>query len=330
MGQTLTNELTVALGAARQAAMLCRAVQRDIGAEAIEKKDRSPVTVADFGSQAVVCRALAEAFADDPVIAEEGSAALCEEQNADRLAQVIDHVRAFVPGASRDEVTGWIDHGSAQSHSDRFWTVDPIDGTKGFLRNEQYAVSLALIVNGQIELGVLACPNLAVDPTRSAPVGVLLHATRRGGAYAAPLDEPDARPARVQVSTTDHPADARFCESVESGHSSHADSEAIASQLSITRPPLRRDSQAKYATVARGEADIYLRLPTSTGYREKIWDHAGGVAIVTEAGGRVTDITGRSLDFTHGPKLEANRGVIATNGRLHDAVLAAVGSVLDE
>ena len=88
------------------------------------------------------------------------------------------------------------------------------------------------------------------------------------------------------------PADVRFCESVESGHSAQGDAAAVAARLGITAPPLRMDSQAKYAVVARGEADIYLRLPTRADYREKIWDHAAGALIVAEAGGVVTDIYG--------------------------------------
>jgi len=84
--------------------------------------------------------------------------------------------------------------------------------------------------------------------------------------------------------------------------------------------------QAKYATVADGRAEIYLRLPTRKDYVEKIWDHAGGVLVVEEAGGTVTDVDGKPLDFTHGRGLHANRGVIVTNGRLHNAVLEAVRS----
>ena len=56
--------------------------------------------------------------------------------------------------------------------------------------------------------------------------------------------------------------------------------------LGITAEPLRLDSQAKYAVVARGDASIYLRLPHG-GYRENVWDHAAGWLIVSEAGGRV-------------------------------------------
>ena len=62
-------------------------------------------------------------------------------------------------------------------------------------------------------------------------------------------------------------------------------------------------------------------MPTRADYREKIWDHAAGALIVEEAGGTVTDITGRPLEFHHGRELSANRGVIATNGRLHKRVI---------
>lgn len=129
---------------------------------------------------------------------------------------------------------------------------------------------------------------------------------------------------KVCVTTTSKWADVRLCESVESGHSAHDRSAAIASSLGITKQPVRIDSQAKYAVVARGEADVYLRLPTKKDYREKIWDHAGGALVVEEAGGRVTDIDGKPLDFTLGRELSANRGIVVTNGRLHDDVLRAI------
>jgi 3'(2'), 5'-bisphosphate nucleotidase len=81
------------------------------------------------------------------------------------------------------------------------------------------------------------------------------------------------------------------------------------------------DSQAKYGIVARGDAEIYLRMPTRADYREKIWDHAAGALIVEEAGGTVTDILGRPLDFHQGRELSGNRGVVVTNGRSHTLVL---------
>ena len=100
----------------------------------------------------------------------------------------------------------------------------------------------------------------------------------------------------------------------------------MAARIGITAPPFRMDSQAKYAVVARGEADIYLRLPTRADYREKIWDHAAGALIVTEAGGVVTDSAGRPLEFRQGRELAANRGVVVSNGRLHAQIIEAIGS----
>ena len=123
------------------------------------------------------------------------------------------------------------------------------------------------------------------------------------------------------------PANARFCESVEAAHSAHGAAAQIAARLGISAEPVRLDSQAKYGVVARGEADIYLRLPTKADYFEQIWDHAGGVLVVEEAGGKVTDVTGEPLDFTHGRQLKQNRGVIVSNGRLHAMVLEAVRAV---
>jgi 3'(2'), 5'-bisphosphate nucleotidase len=307
-------ELEVARAAVEQAAVVCQAVRSTASLAALDKKDRSPVTVADFASQALICHALAQAFAEDPIVAEEDAAALREPGQRPVLEAVLRHVRPFHPGATVDEVCRWIDRGGSDRFHSRFWTVDPIDGTKGFLRNEQYAVALALIVDGRLTVAAMACPNLEG--------GAIFTAVRGRGAHQAPLSGQPAR--RIAVSSTADAGTARFCESVEAGHSSHADAAAIAASMGITTAPIRMDSQCKYAVVARGQADIYLRLPTRPGYVERIWDHGAGALMVAEAGGQVTDITGRPLEFHHGRGLEANRGVVATNGALHDRVLAAL------
>ncbi|GIV60353.1 MAG: 3'(2'),5'-bisphosphate nucleotidase [Rhodothermaceae bacterium] len=319
------HERSVAVAAVREAARLCQAVQAGISPDVIQKKDRSPVTVADYGSQALVCRMLAEAFPEDPVIAEEDAAALRRPENAATLEKVVGHVRAFHPAAGPEDVLAWIDHGGAQEHSARFWTLDPIDGTKGFLRGEQYAIALALIVEGEVTVAALACPNLPVEPG-AAERGVVYAAIRGQGAVRVPLAGPGAM-VPVHVSTLEDVTKARFCESVESGHSSHDDAARVAEVLGITAEPVRLDSQAKYAVVARGEADIYMRLPTRPGYVEKIWDHAAGMLVVTEAGGMATDVFGAPLDFSRGYRLEKNTGVIISNGRFHDRIIAALEAV---
>ncbi len=322
------EELRVAIAAVRRAAAVCRAVQSAIGRDAVEKQDKSPVTVADFASQAVICRALHDAFPDDPVIGEEDAAELRTAAMTPFRDRIVAELGRVGVAATGEQVCDWIDRGRADAYRDRFWTLDPIDGTKGFLRGEQYAVSLALIVAGRIEVGLLGCPNLGVgreSRVESPETGGSLWVAVRGkGTQVFPLDDPDAKGRTVRVSQTADPAAARLCESVESGHSSHDASARIAQSLEITAEPARLDSQAKYATVADGRADVYLRLPTKKGYVERIWDHAGGVLVVEEAGGTVTDVDGRPLDFTRGRGLDGNRGVIVTNGRLHEAVLNAV------
>lgn len=316
MSRRFEWEREVAVQAVREAARLCRAVAGEIAPDTLSKKDRSPVTIADFGSQALVARTLAASFPDDPLIAEEDSAELRQHGNAAILDRVVRHVRAVRGDIDAGEVCGWIDRGGATEYRDRFWTLDPIDGTKGFLRGEQYAIALAMVLDGQVGVSALACPGL----------DAIFHAVRGEGAFVSPLEAPNepGPPTMIRVSDRDDPAAARFCESVESGHSDHGDAAAIAERLGITATPMRMDSQAKYAVVARGEADIYLRLPTRADYREKIWDHAAGALLVAEAGGTVTDIHGRPLEFHHGRELAANRGVIVTNGRLHVHVLDAI------
>lgn len=322
--QAMQAELDTALQAVRQAAQVCRRVQSSITSESLEKKDKSPVTVADFASQALVCRQLEADFPDDPVIGEEGADEL-RGGESDFLARIVEECRGVGVHGTGEQICNWIDRGGLQEHRPRFWTLDPIDGTKGFLRKEQYAIALALILDGQLQIGVLGCPNMPVVGNEpDGPRGILGWAVKGHGAWMQPLDDPTAQPTSLSVTTTTASNRARFCESVESGHSSHGWSGQIATRLGITRDPFRIDSQCKYLAVAMGDADIYLRLPTRKGYQEKIWDHAAGVLIVEEAGGTVTDIHGRPPEFRHGATLAENQGMIVTNGQFHDAVISAV------
>ncbi|NBB74735.1 MAG: 3'(2'),5'-bisphosphate nucleotidase, partial [Bacteroidetes bacterium] len=146
MSHSFEREQAVAVDAVRAAAKLCQAVQAAIGDSVLKKEDRTPVTVADFGSQALICQALRAAFPNDPIIAEEDSSVLRTEENAAVLDEVVRRVQALQPAADRDAVCQWIDYGNASEYHDRFWTLDPIDGTKGFVRGDQYAIALALVI----------------------------------------------------------------------------------------------------------------------------------------------------------------------------------------
>jgi 3'(2'), 5'-bisphosphate nucleotidase len=323
------RERTVAFRAVQAAAGLCQSVRADFGDDVLEKDDRTPVTVADFGSQALICRALQEAFPDDPVIGEEESSTLRDDENASVRDQLLAEVHDHHPHADAETVYDWIDHGTASEYSDRFWTLDPIDGTKGFVRGDQYAIALALLVDGEVQVAALCCPHLpnalGADPPETR--GQAFLAVRGEGAVQKPVAD-DAAPTPIHTSDTTDPAQSRFCESFVSSHSSHDLAAQTGERLGITVDSIRIDSQAKYAIVARGEAEIYLRLPrpSTTDYTERIWDHAAGALVVEAAGGTVTDMHGEPLDFTHGHLLAENTGVVATNGPLHDDVIDALAA----
>jgi 3'(2'), 5'-bisphosphate nucleotidase len=131
---------------------------------------------------------------------------------------------------------------------------------------------------------------------------------------------------RLQVSNRSESATARILRSVEKSHTNVDEISQLASKLGTTEPPVGMDSQAKYAVLAAGGGDIMLRLlsPSRPDYREKIWDQAAGSIVIEESGGRITDLDDKSLDFSHGRTLAKNRGVVATNGHLHDSVLGVL------
>ena len=159
------QEKQLAIAAVTAAAQLCEQVRQEQGSSAMKKPDRSPVTVADFGAQAVICQALASAFPEDPVVAEEDSAFLRSPANIEQLSLVTNYVQAQIPSATTEDITTWIDRGNGAVAS-RYWTLDPIDGTKGYVRGDQYAIALALVEEGELKLGILGCPALPINLTQ--------------------------------------------------------------------------------------------------------------------------------------------------------------------
>lgn len=334
------EELKVALEAVQAASRLCLAVGADRnGSGTMTKQDSSPVTVADYGAQALILRRLARAFPGDPVLAEEDAVQLRSSAGEATLELVVDYVGRQVPEATATAVCDWIDLGKTAvredgSIPDRYWTLDPIDGTKGFLRGEQFAVALALIEEGDVKLGVLGCPALplvkgvlASGSIGEAETGVLFTAIKGLGAAMGNLEGQGVKP--IRVSPCEDPASSAMVESVEAEHAGLDEQAEFAKRMNMTRPSVRLDSQAKYAIVARGESEIYLRLPNRKRpeYRAKIWDHAAGKLLVEEAGGCVTDIHGKPLDFGFGEKLMKNSGMVVTNGRVHGKALEVIDTI---
>ncbi len=174
-----------------------------------------------------------------------------------------------------------------------------------------------------MKVGVLACPAYGNDG------GVLFYATRGTGAYEQSIKSFDTTiPTRIYTVTSDNKKNFRFAESVESSHGDQIKQNDIARRIGIETAPIRMDSQVKYGLVACGQAGLYLRFPNphNKDYRENIWDHAAGAIIVEEAGGKVSDMNGKSLNFGENEKMLNNLGVIVSNGTVHELVLDALKS----
>lgn len=325
-----TRLLAVARRAVADACAVTRQVQHSLDeVRAITKDDKSPVTVADFAAQAIVGAALRDAFGDGAIlVGEEASQFLREEGHEPHLKATLMAVQEIYPDADEAFVLRSIDVGAGDTHHAGFWTLDPVDGTKGFLRGQQYAIALAYIERGVPVVGVLGCPNLPAD--FSAPLdradahGCIYFSIAGDGVYEVPADDPDARPVQIRRPDPDPAEPISVCASVETAHSNVDDTDRVMQLVGSQREPTRLDSQAKYAVVARGQADAYLRLPTKKDYVERIWDHAAGSLIATQTGCAVTDILGHPLDFSHGRGLEKNKGIVCAPPSVHRRIIAAI------
>ncbi|KAJ9074507.1 3'(2'),5'-bisphosphate nucleotidase [Entomophthora muscae] len=215
-------ERKIAIEAVRKASKVCLQVFNSLAqGETVVKDDKSPVTVADYSAQAVINTILSEKFPNDPIVGEEDANFLRTPEGksvSDRIADLVN--TSFSIPKTNEQILDAIDKGNYQGGSKgRFWTLDPIDGTKGFLRGGQFAVCLALIVNGSVELGVLGCPNLLLKEADSKR-GVIFVAERGNGAYQQLLSEESENWELIRMTKLADISKARFCESVESGHSS--------------------------------------------------------------------------------------------------------------
>jgi 3'(2'), 5'-bisphosphate nucleotidase len=325
------KRVNFALKAVQGAACLASDIQNEMVSEAITKDDRSPVTVADFAAQAIVGYMLESALPGALLVGEEQADILRSPTGREILERITDFVKRLIPGVAPEEVCDYIDRG-VDNPGKNYWTLDPIDGTKGFLRGAQYACALAYIEDGVVQLGVLGCPNISPDLKQEKDgEGSILIAVRGEGSWISTLKgELSFDQFRVlAVSNISRVEDARLMRSFESGHTNTSQVDAFQSTLGGLADPVRMDSQVKYALLAGGEGEIYLRLlsPDQKDYREKIWDQAAGSIIVEEAGGKVTDLDGKTLDFSRGRTLKENRGICASNGLMHNEALEALRTV---
>jgi HAL2 family 3'(2'),5'-bisphosphate nucleotidase len=345
----------------------------------ITKSDSSPVTIGDFAAQAIVLRMLStdKRLENDIFIAEESSKNLNDEL-AKEIMNVLNTCKLTNIIGNEEELRKSIDLGQTyedngsikpcvleQRNSSRRWCLDPIDGTRGFLRGKreggQYCIALALIENGVPILGILACPNLPTDASdeeyqwmeeeteenNQMSRGCIFIASKGGGTYQLPLfavkghdDSSLCLATRVFATVNDctggiPTSKARFCIGVENYSDANGLVPAIAEkihggldkdgQILYTR---RMDSQVKYGVLARGGAEIMTRLPSKS-YVEWIWDHAAGKIVLEEAGGLQTDTNGNEIDYGLGAKMnaEVNGLLMSSGGVFHDSLVDAFTKV---
>jgi len=258
----------------------------DAGAGADEYKDGEPVTIADRESDAFIVASLRSAFPDDEIVSEES---IGELSDAD----------AFVPGRAVDAEPPPIEPGAP-----RVWYVDPMDGTSDFVkRTGDFVVMIGMAIAGWPVLGAVYHP----------PSGTLY----RGGHGVSAEKIVGSKRTHMRVSDVAEPGGARLV--VSRSHTPEV-VEEVASRLGIERMEKCGSVGLKAARVAEGGGELYLHPSVGT----KLWDTCAPEAILVAAGGTLSDCDGKPLVYDRA-RLHNERGVAASNGRLHDAALAALG-----
>jgi 3'(2'), 5'-bisphosphate nucleotidase len=247
MGATLTPHMEHLVRIARAAGEVVMRHYK-AGVDARVKSDRSPVTDADEEAERLILAELAAAFPGVPVVAE-------EEAAAGRIAQV---------GA-------------------RFFLVDPVDGTKEFIRRGgEFTVNIGEIVDGKPAAGVVLAPAIGRLFVGEAGKGAFELTAAGAHVITARVPAPDGL---VAVSSRSHP---------------DPKTEDLLKTLRVKRRT-NAGSSLKFCLVATGEADIYPRAGQTME-----WDTAAGHAVLAAAGGRVTTWEGAPFlygkpDFRNGP-----------------------------
>ncbi|WP_437288856.1 3'(2'),5'-bisphosphate nucleotidase CysQ family protein [Sorangium sp. So ce406] len=203
---------------------------------------------------------------------------------------------------------------AARFQRERVFFVDPLDGTREFAdRNGEFAVMIGLSVRGRASLGVV------VMPTTGEALAGRAGGDDGDGAFAF-LEAKDGSRRPLRVSSVSSPADASL---IVSRSHRPKELEPLLARLGVTRVVPCGSVGVKIARIATAEVDLYLH----GGGGAKLWDSCAPEAVLRGAGGRFTDLSGAPIDYT-GPGLKLARGIIASNGVLQDAVVAAARSEL--
>ena len=361
--ERLIAELAVQRVSVLTRSVLSSAINRRRNSQ-IAKSDASPVTVADFAVQALLISAVHGAFPDDGFVGEEDAGALREDAElARQVWELVSSTRLedeecealLAKPRSLDEMCEIIDlggRGKGGRHT-RFWALDPIDGTASFIKNQQYAVSLALVEDGREVLGVLGCPNLRLADgaervretcVDEAGMGLMLSAVRGQGAHARSMGTHGLKtPHRIDRRFTPgdtkgvaaSPVELRSLHFIDSSLSAATLSEKVRELADLAGAPYPGteiySSHMRYAAlILGGREHVQVRFPASRRPPWCIWDHVGAQLIYTESGaGKITDLRGKPVDFGTGRDLVGNWGLIAADESVHGEILGLVTQMLE-
>ncbi|MCD7453298.1 hypothetical protein HAX54_020463 [Datura stramonium] len=354
------RELEAAVDVVERACRLCVDVKKSLfssDGRILEKNDQTPVTIADFGVQALVSLEMNRLFPSIPLVAEEDSAFLRSNNLVGSVVDVVKEKATLGDEVTEDNILKAIDRGGKDAcvfgpEPATYWILDPIDGTRGFVKGSEalYVVGLALVVEGQIVLGVMGCPNWHGDCSDNSSIGV--QEKRSSGSGIIMVSHVDCGTWTKRLS------DILTIESLHTWTRCSADSCQMVEEACFTIPesqtwkslPLsglldaKTDSEnigegnilllsaccgslCKYLMVASGRASVYIQGKKATSII-KVWDHAVGIICVHEAGGKVTDWEGSSLDFaadqTERRLIFPSGGVLVTNGSLHSKIIGMI------
>ncbi|MCB2211171.1 hypothetical protein KQI52_03560 [bacterium] len=276
------------------------------------KEDKTPVTIADLASQAILLHEVASIRPKDRVHAEEEAETITDEAKANPVREIIEEVTgaSLSLGELRDRISY---RGEGTSGAD--WFIDPIDGTKGYVAGLFYAVACGRAVNGELSEGWMAVPT---GDTRMQDITGKLFLSRQGkGVKRFNI----ATGAEETFTRRDAPklADGgRLAVIGSRAHDKVAAPEGVdTDKWQVELFPM--DSMAKYAALATGAAEVYPRNPSPKFGAQYYWDHAAGALLVAEAGGKITDLEGKPIDWTQGDRMTANEGIFAASSQeLHE------------
>ena len=192
----------------------------------------------------------------------------------------------------------------------RVWMIDPLDGTTGFIDgNGDFAVQIGLTKNGECALGVVYQPL----------TGVLYRAIRGGGTW---IDRPNCEPEQARVSNHREISTMRLAAS-RSHRSPRMDK--VVQAFGVKEEVRRGSVGIKVGLIVEQQCDLYVHLSPRT----KQWDTCAPEVILSEAGGRITDLFGQPLRYNH-VEVQNRNGVVASNGVSHDRIVELLEPLLDQ